>query len=95
MVQIKLSINHKTKNGSLDFTKFLAWKKPPPKRLSSYRIRCFIFQCKDLPSADSDGSSDPYITVWNPDDKKVKTRAIDDNNNPIFFEALEIYYEFD
>ncbi len=48
-----------------------------------------------MPSADSDGSSDPYISVWNPDDKKIMTRPIDDNNNPIFFEALEVYYEFD
>jgi hypothetical protein len=71
MVSIKMSINHKTKNGSCDFTKYNAWRKPPPKRYSSYRIRCFVYQCKDIPSADSDGSSDPYIVIWNPDEKKV------------------------
>ena len=79
----------------MDFSKLDAWKKPPPKRLSAWKIRCFIFQCKDIPSADSDGSSDPYITIWNPDDKEVKTETIEDNNNPIFYQALEIYYDFD
>lgn len=73
LLQIKLSLSHKTKKGAVDFTKFDAWKKPPPKRLSSWKIRCFIFQCKDIPSADSDGASDPYVTIWNPDNKVVKT----------------------
>ena len=90
-----MTINHKTAKGPVEYAKLEAWKKPPPKRLSSWKIRCFIFQCKDIPSADSDGASDPYIKIWNPDDKKVQTRVIDDNINPIFFEALEIYYDFD
>jgi hypothetical protein len=73
LVQLKMSISHKTVNGTLDFSKMDAWKKPPPKRLSSWKIRCFIFQCKDIPSADDDGASDPFISIWNPDDKKIVT----------------------
>lgn len=92
---MKLSLNSKTKNGPVEFNKYDAWKKPPPKRLSSWKIRCFIFQCKDIPAADSDGASDPYITLWNPDSKTVKTQVVEDNINPIFFEALEIYYDYD
>lgn len=95
LVQVKLSINHKTKNGPIDYKNLNAWKKPPPKRLSSWKIRCYIFQCKDIPAADSDGASDPYISIWNPDDKIIKTQVIEDNINPIFFEALELYYDFD
>lgn len=83
------------KNGALNFAQHEAWKKPPPKRLSAWKIRCFIFQCKDIPSADSDGASDPYISLWNPDNKVIKTQTIEDNINPIFFEALEVYYDFD
>lgn len=37
---------------------------PPPKRLSSWKIRCYIYQCKDLPPADSEGTSDAYIEAW-------------------------------
>ena len=43
LIQVKLSINDITKNGNVDFTKLEAWRKPPPKRLSSWKIRCFIF----------------------------------------------------
>lgn len=95
LVQVKITINHKTKNGVLDFKSFEAWKKPPPKRLSSWKIRCYLFQCKDIPAADSDGASDPYVSIWNPDDRKIQTSVIDDNINPIFFESLELYYDFD
>lgn len=95
LIQVKLSFNHKTKNGPVDFSKLEAWKKPPPKRLRSWKIRCFIFQCKDIPSADNDGASDPYISLWNPDNKEVVTQTIYDNTNPIYFEALEVYYDYD
>ena len=53
-----------------------------------------MYQCKDLPAADEDGSSDPYIEVWSPDKNKALTPYIEDNCNPIFFSALEIYYDF-
>ena len=43
MIQIKLSINNATMNGPVDFKTFDAWKKPPPRRLGSKKIRCFIF----------------------------------------------------
>lgn len=29
------------------------------------KVRCYIFQCKELPAADSDGQSDPYVEVYN------------------------------
>jgi len=43
MISFKLSINDKTKNGSIDFKQYNAWKKPPPKRLSSWKIRAYIY----------------------------------------------------
>lgn len=43
MVQIKLSIHPKHLDGPIDFKTFDAWKKPAPRRLSSKKIRCFIF----------------------------------------------------
>lgn len=94
MIQVKLSINHKSKNGPVDFKQYYSWKKPPPKRLNSWKIRAYIYQCKDLPAADDEGTSDPYIEVWSPDVKKSLTPIVEDNCNPIFFSTLEIYYDF-
>jgi hypothetical protein len=54
-----------------------------------YKCRVHIYQCRDLPSGDDDGMSDPYIKVWEQHDN-TKTHCIEDNNNPIFFESLEI-----
>ncbi len=62
--------------------------------MNSWKLRAFIYQCKDLPSADDDGGSDPFIEFWSPDKKKVLTPVVEDNNNPIFFATLEIFYDF-
>jgi C2 domain len=91
---MKLTINNKTLNGPLDYKNLEAWKKPPPKRLNAWKVRCYIYQCRDLPAADSDGSSDPYIEAWAPDKKKSITAVVDDNCNPIYYSALEVFYDF-
>ena len=57
-------------------------------------MRAFIFQCKDLPAADSDGSSDPFIKIFNTGDEEVTTDVIEDNVNPIFMECLEVGLDF-
>ena len=67
MLQLKLAIIDVQKNGMVDFEKMPGWKKKPPRRLGSKKIRCFIYQCRNIPSADADGSSDSYISVWNPE----------------------------
>lgn len=68
--------------------------KPPPKRLSSWKIRTYIYQCKDLPAADAEGNCDPYIELWTTDKEKPKTDVVEDNCNPIFFSTLEVFYDF-
>jgi len=67
LIQAKITINHKQKNGAIDTKNSPAWKGRPPRRLNAWKVRCFIYQCRDIPSADEDGSSDAYISVWNPD----------------------------
>ena len=64
LLSFKLSIHDRTKNGNINFEQFEAWKKPPPKRLKVYKARIYVYQCRDVPSADDDGQSDPYIKVW-------------------------------
>ena len=93
MIQMKFSINAKDINGPVDYKTYDAWKKPPPRRLGSKKIRCFIFQCRSIPSADADGSSDAYISVWNPEGEQYKTKMIEDSLNPIYFETIEMLYD--
>jgi len=57
-------------------------------------VRAYVFQCRDLPAADSDGSSDPYLRLaqsGNP----LRTKTIQDNCNPLFYEALDLIFEAD
>lgn len=88
-----MSINDKTKNGMIDFTKFSSWKKPPPKRPFNKKIRAYLYQCRDLPAADSNGSSDPYIVLWDTSKTVKKTKHIEDNINPLFYTTMELNYE--
>lgn len=39
------------------------WKKVN-KRLTAVKVRAYIYQARDLPAADAEGTSDPYIKVW-------------------------------
>ena len=69
------------------------------KRLPVHKVRAYIFQCRDLPAADSDGTSDPSLILHgdgtiNPDENvRNRTQTIEDNLNPLFYEALEITVE--
>ena len=40
------------------------WKKRLSRRPDSAKIRCYLFQCRDLPAADEDGASDPMVIVY-------------------------------
>lgn len=43
LISVKLSIHDKTTDGSIDFAKYSAWRKPPPKRPTNFKIRAYIF----------------------------------------------------
>ena len=58
---MKISINNIAVNGPVRFEDYPAWSKRPPKRLDAKKIRCYIFQCRDIPAADDDGSTDAFI----------------------------------
>ena len=59
---------HDITQSPFDFTKIEPWKTPPPPRLKNQRMRVSIYQCECLPPADSNGSSDPILEVWTPED---------------------------
>mmetsp|Transcript_20973 Transcript_20973/g.32507 ORF Transcript_20973/g.32507 Transcript_20973/m.32507 type:complete len:176 (+) Transcript_20973:1400-1927(+) len=91
---IRLFINDVTLNGEHDPSTIPAWNLKLSKRLKVWKLRVNIYQCESLPPADENGTSDPYIEVWTPDEKQVKTSTCEDTNNPIFYETLEIPIEF-
>ena len=93
MVSIKLSIHDRTIDGPINFEQFDAWKKPPLKRLNIKKARVYLFQCRDLPAADTDGQSDPYIKFWDTTNEVKKTTIINDNLNPMFYETVELIIE--
>ena len=55
-------------------------------------MRAYIFQCRDIPAADSDGTSDPFLEMIDTDVPQ-KTHVVNDNLNPIYYEALDLIYE--
>ena len=61
MVSFKLTIHDATANGPLNTKEIPAWASKLPDRPQAFMARCYIYQCKNLPSADKDGTSDPYI----------------------------------
>jgi Ca2+-dependent lipid-binding protein len=40
------------------------------------KIRVYIYSCRNLPVADDNGSSDPYVRVWDTSEEVKKTKII-------------------
>ena len=54
-----------------------------------------VYQLRDLPSADSSGSSDPYVKLHNFGSSQIlKTKTIKETLNPIFYESILFYHQF-
>ena len=88
LIGMKISINNESINGPITFKDYPAWSQKMPKRLDAKKVRCYIFQCRDLPAADDDGSTDCFISIWNSDGKKLETKVVEDTLNPIIFETI-------
>ena len=77
----------------IDFKDFDCWAKRPPRIIHSFKIRAYIYQARDLPASDAEGTSYPFIEIWDCGDKKKKTRCVEDTLNPQYYEAVELLYE--
>ncbi len=60
--------------------------------MSRYQLRVFIFRGRDLPSADQDGTSDPYLVV-SCAGQKARTTELENKLNPGFFETVYLDVE--
>ena len=43
LIQIKMTLVNKALEPNVNYAQFESWKMKPPKRLNSYKIRCYIF----------------------------------------------------
>lgn len=82
-------------SGKYDFSKKKVWSKKVPKRANPLKIRAYIYLARDLPAADKSGTSDPYIVCWDTVPEEKRTKTVEDNNNPLFYETIELDYEVD
>ena len=71
MISFKLSVARKNVQINVKETK--AWKRQPAPRAQAVIIRAYIYQCRDLPASDDNGSSDPFVRVWDMSGKDKKT----------------------
>lgn len=93
---IRLYVRSVTEEGPIEpllLAKDSVWSKGFEKRNRGHLIRCAIYQAALLPPADSNGSSDPYVEIWQPDKNRPRTATSCDTNNPIYYELKEFYVE--
>lgn len=75
------------------------WKEKISRRPPFNKVRAFIYQCKELPSADEDGLADPFVQVWDNVDKDEsnpqykKTRTVNNTCDPMFYQVLDLDIE--
>ena len=88
MISFKMSIHQvfrdkmEGKDIYNNFKSYDAWSRGELKRLPTVKIRAYIYQARDLPAADADGTSDPYVKVWDMSEEDKKTKVIEDTTNP-------------
>eukprot|EP01051_Picozoa_sp_SAG22_P002057 SAG22_NODE_87_length_21437_cov_14.162480_14_plen_930_part_00 len=58
-----------------------------PPQTEGWELRLHIYQCKDLPAADDDGTSDPYLKVTVAGQTQF-TRVVPDTCYPRFYQTL-------
>lgn len=64
----------------------------PAKKLKKYKLLFNLYQCRELPAADSDGHSDPYLEVYC-NGTTVKSGIIYNTLNPSWYSVLELDVE--
>ncbi len=90
---VRLSLWDVTNNGGpANWNNYPNWVEKLKKRPKIIKVRAYIFQARDLPAADENGSSDPFARIQDCGTTQ-DTKTIFDNTNPIWYETLELGYE--
>ena len=69
----RMELHDVSKYGDIDFKKKKVWKQKIAKRANPVKIRAYIYLCRGLPAADKNGTSDPYLLVWDTVPEKKQT----------------------
>ena len=92
MVQVKISLRHFDED-NIPWKEFPAWSKRPPTRLHAFKVRTYIYQCRELPVLESDGSADAFVKLYNPEGEDFSTPVVPDSLNPIYYQTFDVNYE--
>jgi len=84
IIGVKMSIHDVTSNGAINWKDHPSWAGKIVRRPPIMKVRVYIWQCRDLPAADENGSSDPFIKIAD-SEKDHETEVIWDNLNPLFY----------
>lgn len=92
IIGIRLSLHDTENEGRINWQNYPNWAARLRKRPNIMKVRAYLFQARDLPAADDDGGSDPFVRIT--DCGKIQeSRVIFGNINPIWYETLELGYE--
>lgn len=89
---VRLSLHDIANDGPINWNDYPNWKAKMKKRPNVYKVRAFCFQARDLPAADENGTSDPFVRI-NDCSGTQESKVIFDNVNPIWYQTLELSYE--
>ena len=92
LVGLKISIHDVTQFGTIAWNDNPVWGARMKRRPGNKKVRAYVFQCRDLPAADSDGTSDPFLEFVDCE-KGHRTEVVNDNLNPIYYDCIEMVYE--
>jgi hypothetical protein len=92
IVGIRMSLHDIGNDGPVNWMDYPSWSTKMKKRPNIIKARAYTFQARDLPAADANGSSDPFVRITDCA-AEVDTKVIFDNVNPIWYQTLELGYE--
>ncbi|OMJ83746.1 hypothetical protein SteCoe_15288 [Stentor coeruleus] len=64
----------------------------PEKKIKKAQLYFNLYQCRDLPAADSDGQSDPYVEIYC-NGTTCKSEVIENTLNPMWYVVIEMEVE--
>jgi len=66
------------------------WKSIAKPNLENWKLYTHLFQCRNLPAADKNGLSDPYVIIYcNGSEASTKDHPIESTLNPRWYETLQ------
>ena len=88
IIQLRCYIRH-VEDGNKPIAESMPDKRLPSRPVAM-KVRAFIYQCKDLLPADSNGLADPFIRIWTKNKTAPRTKVVKETLSPIFYEVRDL-----